>query len=128
VSISAIETLWREYLDRYGEPQIRTELYRRWGDDSNVTQGRIQICYPPTFQPGYVGSSFYKADRRILFLGYNPGEGKLQLSQDEDKALALELEAFANGRTSLAQLSQFQSSHILKWPIYKEDSSEKSVG
>ncbi len=52
MSISAIETLWREYLQAYGEPQVRAELHRRWGGDANLTQERIQFNYPPTFQPG----------------------------------------------------------------------------
>ena len=116
--VSAIESLWRSYLNRYGTAGVRTELAQRWRTDPNVSKGRIQLCYPPTFQPGFVGSNFYRADCRILFLGYNPGEGKLQGSRADDKDLTLELEAFANGRTSLAQLSQFQANHMLKWPIY----------
>lgn len=119
MSISAIETLWRKYLQAYGEPQVRAELNRRWGGDANLTQERIQFGYPPTFQPGYVGPAYYETDAGILFLGYNPGEGKLQSSQNEDKTLVLELQAFAKGQASLAQFSQFQSSHIMKWPIYR---------
>ncbi len=119
MSISAIETLWREYLNRYGEPQVRAEIDQRWGTDPNVIEGRIQVGYPPTFQPGYVGAGFDQADCRILFLGDNPGEGKLPSSQEDDRTLTLQLEEFANGRTSFSQLNRFQAIHMLKWPIYR---------
>lgn len=119
MSIAVIEDLWRAYLQIYGEPQVRAELPRRWGADANITQERVQFDFPPTFQPGYVGPAFFQADSGILFLGYNPGEGKLQSSQDEDKSLARELRAFAEGRTSLDELSKFQAGHLVRWPVYR---------
>lgn len=120
MSTAAIEVLWREYLRAYAEPRIKDELQSRWGADPNVVQGRIQLAYPPTFQPGYVGTRFVESRTKILFIGYNPGEGKLQSSQEEDKTLAKQLNAFAEGRLSLMQLSAFQGNHLVKWPIYRE--------
>jgi hypothetical protein len=118
-SWSAIENLWRKYLNLYGEPQVRTQLVQHWGNDPNISSGRIQFCFPPIFQPGYVGAKFFESRCRIVFLGYNPGEGRLSKSQDEDRVFAQELSAFANGRTSLAQLGQSQANHMVKWPIYE---------
>jgi hypothetical protein len=119
-SSSAIEDLWRKHLSLYGEAHCRARLIQHWGNDPNISKGRIQFCFPPTFQPGYVGAEFFEARCRILFLGYNPGEGRLPKSQDEDKVLARELNEFANGQTSLAELSKFQANHMVKWPIYAE--------
>ena len=120
MSTVAVEALWREYLRAYAESRIKGELQRRWGADPNVVQGRIQFAYPPTFQPGYVGTHFVESRSRILFIGYNPGEGKLQSSQEEDKTLTKQLHAFAEGQLSLTQLSAFQGSHLVKWAIYRE--------
>jgi len=120
VSTAAVEALWREYLHAYAESRIKGELQGRWGADPNVVQRRIQLAYPPTFQPGYVGTNFVESRSRILFIGYNPGEGKLQLSQEEDKTLTKKLNAFAEGQLTLTQLSAFQGSHLVKWTIYRD--------
>jgi hypothetical protein len=120
VNTAAIEVLWQKYLRAYAQPQICSELQSRWGNDPNVVQARIQLGYPPTFQPGYIGTRFFEASARVLFIGHNPGEGKLQSSQDEDKALSKNLNAFAEGQLSFTQLAAFQAGHVIKWPIYRE--------
>src|SRR5262245_43320033 len=91
-----------------------------WGADPNVTEGRIQVNYPPTFQPGYIGPDYARSGIRLLFLGYNPGEGRLQSSRDEDKVLAQKLRAFSGGHISFKNLREFQAGHVINWPIYRE--------
>jgi len=120
VTVGAIETLWRKYLRTYAEDRIRAELQSAWATDPNVTQSRIQFDYPPTFQPGYIGPAYSEAESRILFVGYNPGEGKLQSSRDEDNVLARKLRDFAEGAISFEELREFQAGHVVKWPIYRE--------
>lgn len=120
MSIVQIETLWREYLQVHAESRIRNELQTNWGDDPNIVQGRIQFAYPPTFQPGYIGKHFFESPSRILFIGYNPGEGRLQASQNEDRILSTQLAAFAEGQLSFDKLSDFLGAHIVKWPIYRD--------
>ncbi len=120
MSTSKIALLWREYLQEYADPRIQSILRTNWSSDPNIVQGRIQFGYPPTFQPGYIGKRFFESRSRILFIGYNPGEGRRQASQDEDIALARQLTAFAEGHLSFTQLSDFLGTHVIKWPIYRE--------
>lgn len=115
-----IEVLWRKYLRTYAQPRLCSELQNRWSNDPNVVRERIQLAYPPTFQPGYIGARFFDAPARIIFIGYNPGEGKLKSSQEEDKALFNHLDAFAEGQLPFTQLSAFQAGHVIKWPIYRD--------
>jgi hypothetical protein len=120
MSTGSIETLWREYLLAYSEPRIRNRLQTNWGDDPNVVHGRIQLAYPPTFQPGYVGVHYFDARERILFIGYNPGEGRQRTAQDDDRSLAVQLSAFANGQRSFTELNEFLANHVVRWAIYRE--------
>jgi len=120
MNTATIEALWREYLQTFAEPRVKSELQSRWGGDLNVVQGRIQFSNPPTFQPGYVGSHFVKSRTRILFIGNNPAESKLRSSQEDDKTYAKQLSAFADGNLSFMQLSDFQAGQIVNWPIYRE--------
>lgn len=117
VSIVEIEALWGRYLKSYVDPQIRGKLQRRWRDDPNVVRGRIQFEYPPTFQPGYIGSALMTDNTRILFIWQNPGEGST--FEEGDKPLAEKLNDFAKGKISLAQLSEFQARLVVTWPIYR---------
>lgn len=117
-SLSEIESLWRTYLRIYGEPQVRVALRDRWQNDPNVAQERIQLDFPPTFQPGYVGASFFDSEARLVFLGYNPGEGRQATSQSEDQVLGRWLQRFTEGHENLLSLSHFQAAHVVKWPIY----------
>ena len=120
VNTAEIEGRWREYLCAFADSRIESELQSRWGADPNVVQGRIQLAYPPAFQPGYIGTHYVSSQSRILFIGYNPGEGKQKSSQDEDKELTKQLNAFAEGQLTFAQLNLFLGSHLLKWAIYSE--------
>lgn len=115
-----IEALWKAYLCSYGEPQVRTTLKEKWSSDPNVTQGRIQFEFPPSFQPGYIGPDFFGSSTRLIFLGYNPGEGRLATSQADDEVLGDWLKRFASATASFDDLCDFQSKHVVKWPIYRD--------
>ncbi len=116
---TGIESLWRAYLGIYGEPHARNSLIQRWPNDPNVGTARIQFEYPPAFQPGYVGPAYFTNPGRLVFLGYNPGEGSQAALRPGDQLLGDWLQRFARGDETLLTLSQFQASHIIKWPIYR---------
>jgi hypothetical protein len=115
-----IETLWRANLDVFGEPQVRESLLQHWSRDPNVAKGRIQLDFPPTFQPGYVGADYFNSRTRLVFLGYNPGEGSQPALRHFDDCLVERLRRFKDGDESLLTMSDFQARIIIKWPIYHD--------
>src|SRR5215813_14263239 len=71
--ISSISELWKNALQEYCQSELEDRLKRKWPGDLNVQ--RISYQCPPTFQPGYVGSDYWKQIKRLLILSQNPGEG-----------------------------------------------------
>src|SRR5438128_875446 len=111
-----IESLWRGYLRIYGEPQVRSALVERWPADPNVVQGRIEVNFPPTFQPGYIGPDFFGSRHRLVFLGCNPGEDTQATSRTDDEILGDWLKRFSGLQESLLSLSHFQADLVVKSP------------
>jgi hypothetical protein len=112
-----IEQLWRSHLNRFSEPGIGDELIFAWPDDPNVTKQLIQFANPPAFQPGYIGTDFFYSSPRIVFVGYNPGEGRFESSRRADRLLSIKLRSFASGEISLSELSDFQAPNVSDWPL-----------
>lgn len=128
MTIEIVASLWREFAKRFADHDLKNTLANEWASDPNVVHGRIQLNYPPTFQPGYIGPDYLVAHTRIIFLGYNPGEGKLASSQLDDEILAMMLSAFARGDKTFDDLNRFLSTHLLKWPVYREKGIFQETG
>lgn len=116
INLPAIEALWRGALERYAQSDLRGTLQRHWKEDANLK--KISYDFPPTFQPGYVGTEYAVASPRILFLVRNPGTGLSPEKIEKNKHYADMLEAFARGKTRFAELNTFIADEILNWDVY----------
>ena len=97
---------------------LQERLANRWPGDDNV-DGRIAYGYPPTFQPGYVGPRYFAAERRIVLVGQNPGEGSDPVSKRMNREYRAKLEAFVRGEIGFEDLNSLIASHMLRWAIFK---------
>lgn len=84
----------------------------------NLVKDRVQFSFPPTFQPGCVGSKFLFEKNRILFIGYNPGEGKNETSQQADVILQDKQRALSEGNITFTEFNDFLGAHLVNWPVY----------
>jgi hypothetical protein len=117
VKLENIATLWRDWLNVFRAQDLQKAMLEHWPGDRNITE-RISYSYPPVFQPGYVGNR-YGTGRRILFLGYNPGEGSSPSDVQADTTLSQRLAEFADGRLSFKEYSCFLSGQVFLWNIYR---------
>lgn len=109
-----VARLWTNWLAKFPQRNLQQRLMKCWPDDPNL--GRISFAYPPTFQPGYVGKN-YGRGRRILFVGYNPGEGRT--ASDADAKLAKAICRLADGKLSFQEYNQHLFTQIESWVIYR---------
>ncbi len=114
---AAIEELWRRALSDYREDGLEGRLRDRWSYDQNVNH-RITYDYPPTFQPGYVGSRYFDNRHRIVLLGKNPGRGTDTESMEKNRAYRTELEAFAREEIGFEDVNHSIASHVAWWKLY----------
>jgi len=102
----------------FQDPNLQQSLHARWPNDINVAD-RISYRYPPTFQPGFVGTQYGNAPS-IAFLGYNPGEGSNEEAIVEDKIFSLRLRDFADGKLLFSEYNSFLAGHVFQWNIYRD--------
>jgi hypothetical protein len=114
----AVEGLWREALQAYREEELEERLVAGWPGDGNVN-GKISYGYPPTFQPGYVGPRYLAAERRIVLVGPNPGEGSDPISKRMNREYRTKLEAFVREEIDFQDLNSLIASHMLRWRVFK---------
>jgi hypothetical protein len=114
---TAVEELWQQALQTYREDGLRGRLAEGWPGDSNVNE-RITYEYPPTFQPGYVGSRYFASGRRMVLVGQNPGEGSDPTSIGMNREYRTKLEGFARGEIGFEDLNRLIGAHMLRWSVF----------
>jgi hypothetical protein len=113
---TTLEELWQQALSDYRQEGLRARLEAEWKGDPNVP--RIS-CYPPTFQPGYVGRRYFETRVKLVLLLQNPGEGRGEEDQRSNDDYRTQLEAFSRGEFGFEELNNRIADHALTWNIYK---------
>jgi hypothetical protein len=97
---------------------LRERLSEEWPGDRNVKE-RIAYDYPPTFQPGYVGPSYFSSGGSIILMGQNPGEGSDPVSVEMNREYRAGLEAFTQRDLRFEDLNRLVALHMLRWSVFK---------
>jgi hypothetical protein len=113
----AVEELWRQALRAYRQEGLRERLSEEWPGDRIVDE-LLAYEYPPTFQPGYVGPSYFASGRGIALMGQNPGEGRGPASIEMNRPYLAGLEAFTAGDIGFEDVNRLVASHMLRWRAF----------